>query len=151
MNIGRPLQWRHNGHDCVSNHWPRHCLLNRLLRHRSKKTSVSAQMTSNAENVSIWWRHHANCFLITSLFWISLCPWNVVLFNLVIIFKGNLRSFISGLVINDVKLISPSSFHYRFKKRHKISDNGRKRPSFAFFKTVLLLDDSLYSRTCLIS
>ena len=35
-----PLQWRHNEHDGVSNHQPRVCLLNRLLRRcRSKKTS----------------------------------------------------------------------------------------------------------------
>ena len=67
--------WRHNGCDSVSNHQPYHCLLNRLFRRRSKKTSklrvtglcvgnspgtgeFPAQMTSNAENVSIWWRHH---------------------------------------------------------------------------------------------
>ena len=69
------LQWRHNGRDCVSNHQPRDCLLNRLFRRRSKKTpklrvtglsagnspvtgEFPAQMVSNAENVSIWWRHH---------------------------------------------------------------------------------------------
>ena len=68
-------QWRHNGRGGVSNHQPRHCLLNRLSRRRSKKTSKlrvtclcvwnspvtgesSAHMASNAENVSIWWRHH---------------------------------------------------------------------------------------------
>ena len=33
------LQWRHNGHDSVSNHLPRECLLNSLFRCRSKKTS----------------------------------------------------------------------------------------------------------------
>ena len=33
------LQWRHNGHDSVSNHQPHDCLLNRLFRRRSKKTS----------------------------------------------------------------------------------------------------------------
>ena len=33
------LQWRHYDHDCVSNHRPRGCLLNRLFRRRSKKTS----------------------------------------------------------------------------------------------------------------
>ena len=33
------LQWRHNGRDSVSNHKPRDCLLNRLFRRRSKKTS----------------------------------------------------------------------------------------------------------------
>ena len=69
------LQWRYNGRDCVSNHQPQDCLLNRLFGRRSKKTSkfrvtglcarnspgtgeFPAQMASNAENVSIWWRHH---------------------------------------------------------------------------------------------
>ena len=66
------LQWRHNGRDNVSNHQPHDCLLNRLFRRRSKKTSklrvtglcaagtgeFPAQMASYAENVSIWWRHH---------------------------------------------------------------------------------------------
>ena len=60
----------------VSNHRRLDCLLNRLFRCRSKKTSklpvtglcegnspvtgdFPAQRTSNAKNVSIWWRHHA--------------------------------------------------------------------------------------------
>ena len=67
--------WRHNGHDGVSIHQPHHCLLNRLLGCRSKKTSklrvtglctgnslgtgeFPAQMASNVETVSIWWRYH---------------------------------------------------------------------------------------------
>ena len=33
------LYWRHNGHNCVSNHQPHDCLLNRLFRQRSKKSS----------------------------------------------------------------------------------------------------------------
>ena len=33
------LPWRHNERDGVSNHQPRDCLLNRLFRRRSKKTS----------------------------------------------------------------------------------------------------------------
>ena len=69
------LLWRHNGHDNVSNHQPHDCLFNPLIRRISKKTSklrvtglcvgnspgtgeFPAQMASNAENVSIWWRHH---------------------------------------------------------------------------------------------
>ena len=69
------LQWRHNGHDSVSNHQPHDCLLNGLFQYRSKKTwklrvtglcagnspvpgEFPTQMASNAENVSIWWRHH---------------------------------------------------------------------------------------------
>ena len=38
------LRWRHNGHDCVSNHQPRHCLLNRLFERRSKKHQSSASL-----------------------------------------------------------------------------------------------------------
>ena len=74
-----PLRWRHNEHDSVSNHQPHDCLLNRLFRRRSKKTSklrvtglcpgnspgtgeFPAQMASNAENVTIWWRHHAHVY-----------------------------------------------------------------------------------------
>ena len=38
-NIPETLQWRHNDHDSVSNHQPHGCLLNRLFRCRSKKTS----------------------------------------------------------------------------------------------------------------
>ena len=69
------MQWRHNGRDVVSNHQPDDCLLSRLFKRRSKKTSklrvtglcvgnspvtgeFPAQRASNAENVSIWWRHH---------------------------------------------------------------------------------------------
>ena len=63
--------------DGVSNHEPNDCLLNRLFRCRSKKTpklrvtdlcagnspvtgEFPAQRASNAENVSISWRHHVN-------------------------------------------------------------------------------------------
>ena len=38
-HLDNSLQWRHNGHDSVSNHQPHYCLLNRLLRRESKKTS----------------------------------------------------------------------------------------------------------------
>ena len=34
-----PVYWRHNDHDSVSNRQPYGCLLNRLFRRRSKKTS----------------------------------------------------------------------------------------------------------------
>ena len=71
---GKPLQWRHNERDGVSNHRPLDCLFNRLFRGRSKKISklrvtdlckrnsqatgeFPARKASNAENVSIWWRH----------------------------------------------------------------------------------------------
>ena len=69
------LQWRYNGRDSVTNHQPHDCLLNRLFRCRSKKTSklrvtglcagnspviseFPAQMASNPEKISIWGRHH---------------------------------------------------------------------------------------------
>ena len=73
---GMSSLWRHNRCDGVSNHQPHNCLLNRWFMRRSKKTSklrvtglsagnspvtgeFPAQMASNAENFSIWWRHHA--------------------------------------------------------------------------------------------
>ena len=71
----RTLQWRHYDYDGFSNHQPYDCLFTRLFRRRSKKTSklrvtglcvgnspvageLPAQMASNPENISIWWRHH---------------------------------------------------------------------------------------------
>ena len=91
-NVGMPLypqitlQWRHKGPDSVSNHQFHDCLLNRLFRRRSKKTSklrvtglcagnspgtgeFPAQMASNAENVSIWWRHHEVAGFFRHLIW----------------------------------------------------------------------------------
>ena len=85
------LQWRHNGRNSISNHQPHDCLLNRLLRCRSKKTSklrvtglcagnspgtgeFPPQMASKAENVSIWWRYHDladSCTSMTHPIWIT--------------------------------------------------------------------------------
>ena len=79
------LRWRHNGRDGVSNYKPHDCLLNRLFRHRSKRTpklcftglcagnspvtsEFPAQMASNAKNVSISWRHHV---MTRKAFWIT--------------------------------------------------------------------------------
>ena len=39
QQCGMSLQWRHNGHDGVSNHQLHQCLLNPLFGRRSKKTS----------------------------------------------------------------------------------------------------------------
>ena len=67
------LQWHHN--ECDGVHYL-DCLLSRLFRRKSKKTwnlrvaglcdgnspvtsGFLSQRTSNAENVLIWWRHHA--------------------------------------------------------------------------------------------
>ena len=39
LRLSQPLEWRHNGHDSVSNHWLLNCLLKRLCSRRSKETS----------------------------------------------------------------------------------------------------------------
>ena len=79
-----PLQWRHNERDGVLNHQPHECLFNHLFRRRSKKTSklrvtglcegnspvtgeFPAQRPGYAENVSIWWRHHASMVHVSEL------------------------------------------------------------------------------------
>ena len=83
------LQWRQNWRNGVSDHQPHDCLLNRSFRRRSKKTSklrvtglcagnspvsgeFPAQMASNAENVSIWWRHY-DIHLMTSSYIMCIC------------------------------------------------------------------------------
>ena len=75
LRLCSSLQWRHNELDGVSNHQSHDCLLKRLFRRRSKKTSklcvtilcegnspvtgkCPAERASNAENISIWWCHH---------------------------------------------------------------------------------------------
>ena len=85
------LQWRHNERDGVSNHRRLDCFLNHLFRRRSNKTSklrvislcerdspvtgkFPAQRASYAENVSIWWRHHAeraNQYLAINSDWLA--------------------------------------------------------------------------------
>ena len=52
-----PLRWLHNGNDGVSNHQPQDCLLNRLFRRRSKKTSKLRVTGLCAGNSQIFWQH----------------------------------------------------------------------------------------------
>ena len=71
------LQWRYNERDDISNDRRLDSLLNSLLRRRLMKTSklritglcegnplvthvFPSQRASNADNVSIWWRHGEN-------------------------------------------------------------------------------------------
>ena len=67
-----PLLWRHNGDECVSNSSLTivYSTVYSGADQRKHQSSASlafvpvsgefpAQMVSNAENVSIWWRHHA--------------------------------------------------------------------------------------------
>ena len=80
----------HNGHDGVSNHRRLDCLLKRLFRRKSQRTSklritslcegnspvtgeFPAQRASNAENVSIWWRPHV---IIQWGYWWSTDAWS---------------------------------------------------------------------------
>ena len=88
-----------NDHDGVSIHQPHGCLLNCLFRCRSKKTpklcttglcarnspvtgEFPAQRASNAENVSILWRHHANHFLVARFIWLIFKTQNFHVFRL---------------------------------------------------------------------
>ena len=92
-----PLQWRHNGHGSISNHQPHDCLLNRLFKRRSKKTSklcvtglcvgnsrgtgeFPAQMASNTENVSIWLRHHAIMKTVHVNLWGQRCSEHIYIY-----------------------------------------------------------------------
>ena len=81
-------QWRHNKRNGVSNHRRLDCLLNRLFSHSTKKISkvrvtglcgenrwFPAQRASNAEKVSIWWRHHDKPFECRSVSMRDPCLW----------------------------------------------------------------------------
>ena len=71
-----PLQWRLNERDGVLDHQPHDWLLNRFFNAQIKENIkalchwtlcgeltghrwIPAQRAGNGENVSIWWRHHA--------------------------------------------------------------------------------------------
>ena len=77
-----PLRWRHKEHDGVWNHQPHDCLHTGFFGRRSKETpklhvtglcagnspvtsEFPAKMASNAENVSMWWRHHGHSLYYT--------------------------------------------------------------------------------------
>ena len=76
--------------NCIFSIQLHHCLPNRLFGCRSEKTSklrvtglcagnspetgeFSAQMASNAENVTIWWRHHG------IILWLPVCQFSELL------------------------------------------------------------------------
>ena len=77
ISLQRLRNINYGGRDSVSNYQRLNCLLKRLFRFRSKKTSklrvtglcernppvaggFPSQRASNAENASILWRHHGN-------------------------------------------------------------------------------------------
>ena len=64
------LQWRHNERDSVSYHQPHDCLLNRLFRRRSKKTSklrVTGLCAGNSPGTVGQWR--GKCFHLMTSSW----------------------------------------------------------------------------------
>ena len=90
----RTLQWHQNDRDGVSNHEHHNCLLNHLFRRRSQKTSklrvsglcegnspvtgeFHAQRASNAENVSIWWRHNEFTAVLFNIWLLHKRGWSV--------------------------------------------------------------------------
>ena len=67
-----PLHWRHNGRDSVSNHQPHDCLLNRLFRRRSKKTSKLRVTGLCAGNSRTNGQLRGKCFHLMTSSWMSL-------------------------------------------------------------------------------
>ena len=133
-----PLQWRHNGRDSVSNHQPHHCLLNRLFRRKSKKTSMlrvtglcsgnspgtgefPAQMASYAENVSIWWRH-----MHRQTSWVS-----IIFIDFTRIWRGNTP---------EVKIRGAVQYRISVQKSSQISRN--------FIRTLLFKSNGIFFLQC---
>ena len=131
------LLWRHNGRETVSNHQPHDYLLNRLFRRRSKMTwklrvtglcagnspvtgEFPAQRASNAENVSIWWRHQAartcrrkvvrNSDLVSTWYWHLKCcklsnPFAIFYDTTIVIASSPKALNISGTIITIMTLL----------------------------------------------
>ena len=115
----KSLQWHHNDCDGVSNHQRLDYLLNRLFRHRSKKTSklritgicegtppviggYPSQTNSNTENVSIWWRHYGRRLLTPN----TAGVWQQLIYHLAC-FRLNSnrhRQFVHRLLIMHMKI-----------------------------------------------
>ena len=84
------LEWRHNERDSVSNHRLLGCLLKRLFRRRSKKTSklrVTGLCERNppvTRKIFLWRHHDRKCFhsMTSSWFVHLLITWNLNFINL---------------------------------------------------------------------
>ena len=96
------LQWLHNEHDGISNHQPHDCLLNCLFKVQLKEKITGlcegnslvtgefpVQRASNAESVSIWWRHHV----------ILLLTWNLLIMGFI---AHNINWHIKTMIILEV-------------------------------------------------
>ena len=70
------LQWRHNERDGVSNHRGLDCLLNRLFRPRSKKTSNSCHWLLWGESTGDYWIPHKGPVTRKKSFHLMTSLWN---------------------------------------------------------------------------
>ena len=115
--------------DSISNQQPHDCLLNRLCRRRSKKSSklrvtglcagnspatgeFPAQTASSAENVSIWWRHHECVSVAGSLLYfvglkLTTCTTTTAMFfyHYPIIVVAVIAVFINIIIIGNIILV----------------------------------------------
>ena len=100
------LQWRHNERDGISIHRRLDRLLNCLFKYRSQKTTklcvtglcegtppmtggFPSQEANDAENVSIWWRHHGMRIISSDLIsFVVLWPRIIVVYILIFILMG---------------------------------------------------------------
>ena len=71
-------RWRHNGHGGVSNHQPHNCLLNRLVRRRSKTTSMLRVSGLCVRGIHRWlvnsphkWPVCGKCFHLMTSSWVG--------------------------------------------------------------------------------
>ena len=109
------LRWRHNEPDGVSNHQPYDCLHKRLFSPASLTCEGNspvtgeflAQRASNAENVSIWWRHHMKQHYSVHISWL-------VLFQYL---TYDLQRDVPGVVVTKTCLVAPvqSKAHCRVR------------------------------------
>ena len=134
--------------DGVWNHQPHDCLLNRLFRRRSKKTSklrvtslcvgispgtgeFLAQMASNAVYVTIWWRHHV--LLHWSDYSFSLSRWYSPL-DIGLCDRKLILSFVSKVAV-----VIPAKDKFILEWRHNECDGVSTHQPYDYFLSRLFV------------
>ena len=131
------LQWRHNGRDGVSNHQPHDCLLNRLFRRRSNKTSELRVTGLCGEFTDDRWIHSTNgqlrgkCFNLMTSSWIPGAelsfhsrPWTDMVLNMQDKSLSSMRTVCDYMYHASIKCIQMLSFP---KKKYFSTQNAKTR------------------------
>ena len=128
--IHTALQWHHDEHDCVSNHQPCDCLLNRLFRHRWKKitkfrvTGLCAGNSSVTGEFPVKWPVTRKMFSFDDVI-MQFQAWNNYIVGLVQfgLFQWHFIAFMLLAKVLHLWKCNVMRLNYNFKCQRKINCN----------------------------